>query len=65
MQKVGGDYADPTMRLVLMPTDSLVEETMHSLEKTAENLDRRGLMRIIENGESMAPVAQGPASNYM
>ena len=47
------------MRLVLMPTDSLVEETMHSLEKTAENLIGSDSCEVIENGGSMAPVAAG------
>ena len=59
MQKVGGDYADPTMRLVLMPTDSPVEETMHSLEEAAENLIAGDSCSIIEDGESMAPLAAG------
>ena len=59
MQKVGGDYADPTMRLVLMPTDSPVEETMHSLEEAAENLIAGDSCNIIEDGESMAPLAAG------
>ena len=30
--KVGGEYADPSMRLVLIPTDTPDEATLHSLE---------------------------------
>ena len=32
MEKVDGSYADPSMRVVLIPTDEPTEETMHSLE---------------------------------
>ena len=32
MEKVGGSYADPSMRVVLIPTDTPTEETMHSLK---------------------------------
>ena len=38
MQKVGGAYADPTMRLVLIPTTTPDEPTMHSLEGGVEAL---------------------------
>ena len=59
MQKVGGEYADPTMRLVLLPTDSLNEETMHALEEIAETLITGESCTVIEDGESMAPSAEG------
>ena len=56
MQKVGGDYADPSMRLVLIPTDSPTEETMHSLEEAAERLIE-GDCTVVEDGESMSSIA--------
>ncbi|MBL6884023.1 MAG: zinc ABC transporter substrate-binding protein [Candidatus Thalassarchaeum sp.] len=59
MQKVGGAYADPTMRLVLIPTDSPNETTMHTLESDAETLITGDSCTIIEDGESMSPVATG------
>ena len=59
MQKVGGDYADPTMRLVLFPTDEPTEETMESLEESAETLIEGDSCEIIEDGESMTPASGG------
>ena len=32
MEKVDGSYADPSMRVVIIPTDTPTEETMHSLK---------------------------------
>ena len=56
MQKVGGDYADPTMRLVLIPTDTVDEDTMHRLEGGVEEL-MDGDCAIVEDGETMTPIA--------
>ena len=56
MQKVGGDYADPTMRLVLIPTDSPTEENMHSLESGVEALIE-GDCTVVEDGETMTSIA--------
>ena len=56
MQKVGGDYADPTMRLVLIPTDTVDEETMHRLERGVEEL-MDGDCAVVEDGETMTPIA--------
>ena len=56
MQKVGGDYADPTMRLVLIPTDTPTEETMHDLEGGVEAL-MEGDCTIVEDGETMSSIA--------
>ena len=53
MQKVGGSYADPTMRIVLIPTDSPTEETMHSLEGGVGDLMNGDNCKIIEDGETM------------
>ena len=59
MQKVDGDYADPTMWLVLIPTDSPTEETMHSLESGVDALVEAGCT-VVEDGESMSSiVAEG------
>ena len=59
MQKVGGKYADPTMRLVLIPTDTPTAETMESLEEKAEGLITGDVYQIIEDGELMKPAAGG------
>ena len=56
MQKVGGDYADPTMRLVLIPTDTPTEETMHGLEGGVEAL-MEGDCTVVEDGETMSSIA--------
>ena len=56
MQKVGGKYADPTMRLVLIPTTPTAE-TMESLEEKAEGLITGDVYQIIEDGELMKPAA--------
>ena len=56
MQKVSGDYADPTMRLVLIPTDTPTEETMHGLEDGVEAL-MEGDCHVVEDGETMTPIA--------
>ena len=59
MQKVGGAYADPTMRIVLIPTDSPTAETLEALEETGESLITGDAGTIIEDGETMTPVAGG------
>ena len=59
MQKVGGAYADPTMRIVLIPTDSPTAETLEALEETGESLIEGDAVTIIEDGETMTPVAGG------
>jgi len=55
MQKVDGDYADQTMRLVLMPTSTPDEETMHSLEDGVEDLIE-GDCPVVEDGEAMQSI---------
>ena len=59
MEKVDGSYADPSMRVVLIPTDTPTEETMHSLEDGVEALIEGDTCTIIEDGESMTPVEGG------
>ena len=56
MQEVDGEYADPTMRLVLFPTDSPDEEAIHSTEEAAETLIEGDSCTIVEDGESMTPI---------
>ena len=56
MQKVGGEYADPSMRLVLIPTDTPDEATLHSLEDGVEALIE-GDCTIVEDGETMQNIA--------
>ena len=56
MQKVDGDYADPTMWLVLIPTDTPDEDTMHALESGVDALVDAGCT-IVEDGESMSSIA--------
>ena len=55
MQKVDGEYADPTMRLVLVPTSTPDEETMHSLEDGVEALIE-GDCSVVEDGEAMQSI---------
>ena len=57
MQKVGGDYADQTMRLVLIPTDTPTEENMHELEAGVEALIEGDSCTIVEDGETMSSIA--------
>ena len=59
MEKVDGSYADPSMRVVLIPTDTPTEATMHSLEDGVEALIEGDTCTIIEDGESMTPVDGG------
>ena len=59
MEKVDGSYADPSMRVVLIPTDTPTEETMHNLEDGVEALIEGDTCTIIEDGESMTPVEGG------
>ena len=59
MEKIDGSYADPSMRVVLIPTDTPTEETMHSLEDGVEALIEGDTCTIIEDGESMTPVDGG------
>ena len=59
MEKVDGSYADPSMRVVIIPTDTPTEETMHSLEDGVEDLIEGDTCTIVEDGESMTPVDGG------
>lgn len=54
MQEVNGEYADPSMRLVLFATDLPTEETIHTFEEQAEALIEGNACTITEDGESMS-----------
>ena len=56
MEKVDGSYADPSMRVVLIPTNTPTEETMHSLEGGVEALIE-GDCKVVEDGETMTPIS--------
>jgi hypothetical protein len=59
MQKVGGAYADATMRLVLVPTNAPTAETMEAGEAAGGSLLTGDACAVIEDGESMTPAAGG------
>ena len=52
MQKVGGKYADPTMRLVLIPTDTPTETMSHW--KKRQRVLLREMCTDNEDGELMS-----------
>ena len=56
MQKVDGDYADPSMWLVLIPTDTHDEEAIHDLEDGVDALVDAGCAEV-EDGETMDNIA--------
>jgi len=56
MQKVDGDYADSSMWLVLIPTDTHGEEAIHDLEDGVDALVDAGCAEV-EDGETMANIA--------
>ena len=57
MQKVDGEYADPSMRIVIFSTTTPDEETMHSLEEAATTLIEAEQCTVVEDGESMTSIA--------
>jgi len=59
MQKVDGAYADPSMRLALIPTATPTEETMEALEKDGSELLLDEDCTVVEDGGSMTPAAGG------
>ena len=59
MQKVGGDYADPTMRVVLIPTTNPTIETMETLEESGEEMIESDSCKVVEDGEMMTPASDG------
>jgi len=62
MQKVNGAYADPSMRLVIIPTSTVggaTEEFMEEGEKEAQRLMAGSTCPEVEDGESMTPATGG------
>ena len=57
MQKVDGAYADPSMRLVLIPTDAATEEAMEAAEEGVGEMIEGDSCTVIEDGETMTPIA--------
>ena len=57
MQKVDGAYADPSMRLVLIPTDAATEEAMEAAEEGVGEMIQGDSCTVIEDGETMTPIA--------
>ena len=55
--EVGGEYADPSMRLVLIPTDTVTEEGLHGLEGGVKALIEGDSCTVVEDGESMTAIA--------
>ena len=57
MQKVDGAYADQSMRLVLIPTTTPDEATMHTLEDAATTLIQAEDCTVVEDTESITSIA--------
>ena len=63
MQAVAGEdgtlvYADPSMRVVVIPTQSPNEPIMHSLEGSAGDMIEGDSCIILEDGGTMTPIAE-------
>ena len=57
MEKVDGAYADPSMRVVIIPTDTPTEDTMHSLEGGVEEMIEGDSCTVVEDGGTMTPIS--------
>eukprot|EP00588_Corethron_pennatum_P005516 CAMPEP_0194292360 /NCGR_PEP_ID=MMETSP0169-20130528/45462_1 /TAXON_ID=218684 /ORGANISM="Corethron pennatum, Strain L29A3" /LENGTH=373 /DNA_ID=CAMNT_0039040519 /DNA_START=17 /DNA_END=1138 /DNA_ORIENTATION=+ len=57
MQKVDGDYADPSMRVVFFPADPSSADALNSLEMSATSLIEGDACVVVEYGGSMSVVA--------
>ena len=57
MQQVDGAYADPSMRLVLIPTTTPDEPTIHTLEDAATTLIEGEDCTVVEDTESITSIA--------
>ena len=57
MEKVDGAYADPSMRVVIIPTDTPTEDTMHSLEDGVEEMIEGDSCTVVEDGGTMTPIS--------
>merc|ERR1719235_2004017 len=59
MQKVDGAYADPSMRLAIIPTDTPTEATMEALSEDGSALLGAEDCTVVEDGDIMTPAAGG------
>ena len=57
MEKKDGAYADPSMKVVIIPTDTPTEATMHTLEGDAETLIEGDSCVDVQDGGTMTPIA--------
>ena len=57
MQKVDGDYADPSMKIVIFPTSTPNEEAIHASEEDAETMIEGDSCTVVEDGESITSIA--------
>ena len=57
MEKKDGAYADPSMKVVIIPTETPTEATMHSLEGDAEALIEGESCADVQDGGTMTPIA--------
>merc|ERR1719478_1124863 len=55
MQKVDGAYADPSMRLAIIPTSTPTEAFMETTENVGSNLLLDASCTVVEDGETMTP----------
>jgi len=58
MQKVGGAYADPSMKLVIIPTATPNEATMDEHKYSGSNMMGEDCA-VINDGDTMTPAADG------
>jgi hypothetical protein len=59
MQKVDGAYADPSMRLGLIPTSTPTAVKMEEMENKGSNLLAEADCTVVQAGGSMKPAADG------
>ena len=59
MQAIDGEYADPSMRLAILPTEDPTEMGMHALEEDGEALITSEDCAVVEAGETIAVPAAG------
>ena len=57
MEKKDGAYADPSMKVVIIPTDTPTEATMHALEDGAATLIEGDSCVVVQDGGTMTPIA--------
>lgn len=61
MQSVDGEYADPSMRLVIVPVPTASQEAIEANEAKGESMITSSDCQKVEAGGSIGPVAEGGA----